>query len=125
VVRAVLRVAASGWGKGDAVNVSQDETLGLDEFLALLGRIAERDVRVVRVPRAALEARGLLPASSPFSGRWMSELDNRKSREALGFEYTPLPVYLERLVAHHRARPVVPAGYAQRARELELAAAGS
>lgn len=123
VVRAVLRVAATGWGRGDAVNVSQDETLSLDDFLALLGRIAGREVRTVRVPREALEARGLLPACSPFSGRWMSELDNRRSREELGLAYTPLAVYLERLVAHHRARDPRerPAGYARRAEELALA----
>ena len=125
VVRAILRVAALGARThGEAYNVSQDETLGLDAFLAILGEITGREVVARRVPRALLEARGLLPACSPFSGRWMSELDNRRSREELGFAYTPLREYLARLVEWQRAHPERAAssvpGYAQRPVELAL-----
>jgi nucleoside-diphosphate-sugar epimerase len=123
VARAVRRLADAGLARGEAINVSQDETCSLEEFLALLGGIAGRKARIVRVAREAMEREELLPFASPFSGRWMSELDNQRSRDVYGIAYTPLPAYLTRLVAWHRAHPRVPAGYAGRARELELAAA--
>ncbi|HEU4699133.1 MAG TPA: NAD-dependent epimerase/dehydratase family protein [Gemmatimonadales bacterium] len=121
VARAIRSLLARGLGRGDAINLSQDETLSLEDFLARLGVAAERPVALVRAPRARMDAAGLLPAASPFSGRWMSELDNRRSREVYGLAYTPLRDYLARLVAWHRAHPRVPAGYARRAAELALA----
>lgn len=109
-------------GLGEAYNVGQDETLTLDEVLEILARELEEPLRVLRVPRETLEERRLLPECSPFSGRWMSALDNRKSREHLGVRYTPMGEYLPRLVAHWRARRErEPVGYARRKEELELA----
>jgi nucleoside-diphosphate-sugar epimerase len=124
VARAVRRLADTGLGRGEAINVSQDETCSLEEFLELLGGLAGRAARLVRVPRERLDAEGLLPSASPFSGRWMSELDNRVSRETYGIAYTPLSDYLARLVAWHRAHPRVPAGYARRGVELAVVEAG-
>jgi nucleoside-diphosphate-sugar epimerase len=122
VVRAIRAAMAEPRIEGEAFNISQDETLALDDLLALLARIAERPLRLAGAPRAELEGRSLLPECSPFSGRWMSALDNRKSRERLGVRYTPVASYLERIVADHRARgSKAPAGYARRLAELELA----
>ncbi|HJR40614.1 MAG TPA: NAD-dependent epimerase/dehydratase family protein [Gemmatimonadaceae bacterium] len=125
VVRAIRAVLTTPRVEGEAFNISQEETLPLDGVLALVARIAGRPLRVTRVPRAELEARSLLPECSPFSGRWMSALDNRKSVAVLGMRYTPLPEYLERIVADHRGRgSPAPTGYARRQAELELARAG-
>jgi hypothetical protein len=35
---------------------------------------------IIRVKRSELEANGFLPDCSPFSDRWMSELDNTRSK---------------------------------------------
>ncbi len=122
VVRAITLAISSKASFGRAYNVSQDETLSLEEFLRLLGALAEREVRLQRAPRELLEEQGLLPDCSPFSGRWTSVLDNRRGVAELGMRYTPLPSYLERIVsAHRRAGSPLPAGYASRQAELELA----
>jgi hypothetical protein len=93
----------------------------LETFLEMLASAAGFPLRLARVPRARLEESGLLPACSPFSGRWMSVLDNRRSKEELGMNYTPLGEYLERLVKWHASQPVREiAGYRQRAKELQL-----
>jgi nucleoside-diphosphate-sugar epimerase len=122
VIRAVLRLTESDAGLGRAYNVSQDETVTLEEFLSLLAGMMDAALRLVRVPREELERHGLLPFCSPFSGRWMSELENERGKSELGFEYTPLPVYLRRLVEHYEAHPL-DAGqdYARRDVELSLA----
>ncbi len=118
-----IRLVLDGAGRvGRAYNISQPETLSLEDFLALLARAAGRQARVLTLQRAELEARGLLPQCSPFSGRWMSALDNERGVRELGMRYTPLADYLERIVAHHRAAgSPTPAGYATRAAELDAA----
>jgi nucleoside-diphosphate-sugar epimerase len=122
VVHAIRLVLDGAGCTGRAYNISQPETLSLDEFLGLLASLAGRQARVLALPRAELEARGLLPHCSPFSGRWMSALDDRRGIAELGMRYTPLAEYLGRIVAHHRANgSPVPTGYATRAVELEIA----
>jgi hypothetical protein len=49
----------------------------------------------VRVARSALQAAGVRLACSPFCDSWMSELDNMRSRRALGVCYTPLARSIE------------------------------
>ncbi len=44
--------------------------------------------------RAELEATGLLLDCSPFSGRWMSAVDNVRSKRELGMVYTPWREYV-------------------------------
>ncbi|MDB4950755.1 MAG: NAD-dependent epimerase/dehydratase [Gemmatimonadetes bacterium] len=123
VARAVETVLRAGSGKGHAYNVAQDETLSLEEFLAMLGRAAGREVRTLRLPRETLEDQDLVPASSPFSGRWMSSLDNARGKAELGLTYTPFPEYLARLVEHYTTADVPPpAGYDRREMELHVAA---
>jgi len=105
VVSAVLKVLEDGSGIGDAFNLSQEETLSLEDFLALLGALIGIEPKIIRVERSLLEANGFLPDCSPFSDVWMSELDNRRSREELGVRYTPLREYLGNLVSHYEADP--------------------
>jgi nucleoside-diphosphate-sugar epimerase len=125
VVTALVGLVESGTGKGEAFNLSQDETVSLAEFLEQVGTAMpgpHRPARFGSFPLARLEAEGLFPACSPFSDTWMSALDNTKSKVTLGVRYTPLAMALPQLVRHYLEGGVPPpAGYAQRARELKLA----
>jgi hypothetical protein len=72
----------------------------------------------------------LLPQCSPFSGRWMSELDNARSLAELGdptIAYTSPEKYLALVIEDYRRRwlpnGIVPTGYEQRRRETVFVAA--
>ena len=126
VADAVARVIERGAGEGEAFNVGVGETISLAEFFDLLGGAAGRPVSLVRMPRARLESAALLPACSPFSGRWMSCLDNAKGVTELGLRYRPFRETIARVVGYYQAHPeLVPAGYGKRTAELALAAAPS
>jgi nucleoside-diphosphate-sugar epimerase len=121
VVRAIVLAAKNAGAAGRAYNISQEEALSIDEFLSWLSGLAKVQLRTVRVPRARLDEHSLLPACSPFSDAWMSELDNARSKRELGIEYTPVREYLERLVEHYKAQPRREVeGYKRRALELEI-----
>jgi nucleoside-diphosphate-sugar epimerase len=122
VVRAISAVATGEGVAGQAYNISQDDTLAFDGFLALLSGLCGGTPRTVAVPLERLHAEGLVPDSSPFSEPWMSALDNGRSRRELGMRYTPYAEYLPRLVAYFDSRAgwTLP-GYARRSRELGLA----
>jgi nucleoside-diphosphate-sugar epimerase len=122
VVQAIMRLAGSDLGKGRAYNIGQDETLSLEEFLKMLAELMRRPLQLVRMPREELERHELLPYCSPFSGQWMSSLDNTRGKNELGIGYTPMRAYLEKLVSYFASAPARKIeGYAQRAREIELA----
>src|SRR5579859_748745 len=124
VAQSITRVSAADQAKGRAYNLSQDETVSLQAFLEILAEIMHCPLRIVRVPRDLLKEEGLLPDCSPFSGRWMSSLDNRRSKEELGIRYTPMRSYLKVLVSHFQNTPRREIeGYKRRTRELELAEA--
>lgn len=122
VVHTLRRIIETGLGKGDAFNIAQDESVSLDEFLLTLGGIMNRQPQLLRLKRSELEANGFLPDCSPFSERWMSELDNTKSKDILGINYTPLPDYLGELVkfyeSHHISEPLT---YRRRRAEIQFA----
>jgi nucleoside-diphosphate-sugar epimerase len=108
-----------------AFNISWGESMTLDEFLDTLASAANVVVNVDRLPRANLEAKGLLPDCSPFSGKWMSELDNSMSLDAFrdaGISYTSPAGYLPLIVADYMERwqsnGLVPDGYRQRSLEV-------
>lgn len=112
-------------GTGGAFNISWGESMSLDEFLQMLAEAANVELHIDRVPRAALEAKGLLPECSPFSGKWMSELDNGKSLEefrTVGVSYTSpasyLPLIVDDYLSRWASRGLVPDGYGQRPREV-------
>src|SRR6478672_3107112 len=122
VVQAIVRLAESDKGKGCAYNIGQDETLSLVQFLELLAETMHCPLKIVRVPREELNRQGLLPHCSPFSGKWMSSLDNARSKAELGMQYTPVAAYVKKLVSYFQAvRPHSVEGYAQRQREAEFA----
>src|SRR6478609_2341516 len=122
VVQAIVRLAESDKGKGCAYNIGQDETLSLVQFLELLAETMHCPLKIVRVPREELNGKGMLPYCSPFSGLWMSSLENTRSKAELGMQYTPVAAYLKKLVGYFQAvRPHPVEGYQQRAREVEFA----
>jgi nucleoside-diphosphate-sugar epimerase len=124
VVTTILHLIESGQGKGCTYNISQDETLSLEAFLVELGKVMNREPRVTRFERDLLAANGFLPDCSPFSDLWMSELDNTLSKQELGIQYTPLPVYLQKIVEHYeRNPPPTPISYRRRNAERQFAAA--
>ena len=121
VIAAVLRALAAGPGRGESWNVGQDETLQFADFMSLIARSAGRALRFAPVAPDALEGAGLLPGCSPFSIRWMSELDNTEGKTRLGLSYTPVETWLPRLVSWYGMHPAVPGNYSRRAEELALA----
>jgi nucleoside-diphosphate-sugar epimerase len=124
VVRAIGRIGNERLGVGSAYNLSQHETVSLPDFLDLFATRLQQRLRLVEVSRDRLSHRGLLPECAPFSGRWMSELDNGRSVHELGIAYTPLTSVADALVNDYltRNRPK-PSGYQSRPEELELAQA--
>lgn len=121
VVRLLKQLIDTGQGIGSAYNVSQDETVSIDEFLALLGEIVGVEPKLVRFKRSQLEANGFLPDASPFSERWMSELDNTLSKQELDATYTPLADYLRTIVEYFDAKkPAPPLGYKRRHVEIQM-----
>lgn len=122
VVQAIVRLTESEKGKGCAYNIGQDETLSLVEFLDLLAATMYCPLKIVRAPREELDRESLLPHCSPFSGKWMSSLENTRSKAELGMQYTPVATYLKKLVSYFQAvRPHNVEGYQQREREVEFA----
>ena len=122
VMQAITRLTESEKGKGRAYNIGQDETLSLLEFLELLAATMHCPLKIVRAQREELDREGLLPHCSPFSGKWMSSLENARSKAELGMQYTSVATYLKKLVSYFQAvRPHVVEGYQQRAREVEFA----
>ena len=122
VARLVTQLVASKDGIGESFNVSCGASLALAEFLDLLSKAAGARLSIVRAKRKELEALGLLPDCSPFSGRWMSELDASLAESAFGFTFTPPSRYLPSIVADYRDRwannAMVPDSYRQREAEL-------
>jgi nucleoside-diphosphate-sugar epimerase len=120
----ITNLIESDAGLRDAFNISWGESMSLDDFLQMLAVAAGVTVNVKRVARAELEAKGLLPDCSPFSGKWMSELDNTKSLDAFsdaGISYTSpagyLPLIVRDYIDRWQSAGLVPDGYRQRSRE--------
>ncbi len=123
VARAIVYLIESGRGKGQALNLSQDETISLEDFLARVAEILSSELKIIRLPRTKLESAGLLPWCSPFSDPWMSALDNARSKTEFGVRYTPLQKYLQTIVLHYKNNPaLVTDGYKIRQQELRVAA---
>ncbi|HRF95617.1 MAG TPA: hypothetical protein PLZ51_10495, partial [Aggregatilineales bacterium] len=121
VVNVVSHLINTGEGKGKAYNISQDETVTIDEFLGMLGKLMGLEPNIRRVERSLLEANGFMPECSPFSEVWMSELDNTLSKTELGATYTPLREYMAKIVTYYTENPPKqPAGYKRRKAEKRL-----
>jgi len=123
VVQAIMRLIKSDKGRGDAYNIGQDESVSLKHFMELMAGLMKVPLQLKPASRASLMQAGLLPDCSPFSSLWMSALENVRSKTELGMRYTPLDVYLEKLLAFYAATsPRQIEGYRQRTRELDFAA---
>lgn len=120
VVTAIIRLIDKGIGIGKAYNISQDETVSLEQFLDLVAGFLGVEAKIARLPFKKLEAQGFLPDCSPFSERWMSELDNTLSKQEFGMVYTPLNEYLEGLIRHYTTNPP-PKTASYRRRRAEIA----
>jgi nucleoside-diphosphate-sugar epimerase len=127
VARLVVNLVAAREGAGRAYNISYGASMSLTEFLETLSAIVKRPLDLHRAARSELTKAGLLPHCSPFSGHWMSELDNTRSLTELGettISYTNPATYLPLLVEDYerRWRPgnLVPSGYDQRSKENEF-----
>ena len=108
VVEAIMRLIDSGEGKGEAFNIAQDEHISLKEFLKIMASLMGADLHLVSVKRSDLEAQGFLPDCSPFSERWMSALDNVRSKDILGMCYTPIEEYLAELIQYYQSNVLAP-----------------
>lgn len=122
VLQAIQKATQTEAAKGQVYNISQEETISIEDFLALLAEAADRKLQLAYFPKELLEENGLLPNCSPFSDPWMSELDNQRSKLELGMRYTPLSIYVQRLVEYYSSHQLpLPDGYRQRDKELQLA----
>jgi nucleoside-diphosphate-sugar epimerase len=127
IARLIANLVNSEAGIGLRVNVSLGESMSLDDYLSMLGRICGARAQIARRPREVLEREGVLPDCSPFSGKWMSELDNSLSLRTFGdmVAYTQPEEYLASILEDYKSRWVangmIPSGYAQRASELRIA----
>jgi nucleoside-diphosphate-sugar epimerase len=129
VARLIRGLITSPVGIGRAYNISYGQSIGLEEFLELLARLANRELRLIREKVGVLERSGLLPHCSPFSGKWMSVLDNSRSIGELrgaGIAYASPQEYLPDLIDDYenrwRRHSVTPPGYDQRPAEVAFAA---
>jgi nucleoside-diphosphate-sugar epimerase len=121
VVKAIMTVIDKEVTQGRAYNISQNEMISIEDFLALLAELSGQPLRTAIVSREQLEAHGLLPGCSPFSDPWMSALDNERSKRELGIEYTPLRAYLENLVIYYQTHSIPPPkSYERRGEEVNL-----
>ena len=124
VARLVTSLVGSTIIPGKAFNLSYGESISLETFLELLAATVGSESQIRRVDRRALEERGLLPDCSPFSGRWMSELDNSMSITELGADYTPPVEYLSSIALDYRRRwqtlGLIPDSYRQREAEINF-----
>jgi len=122
VLQAIQKAMQMESAKGKVYNVSQDETISIADFLKLLAKIAGYKLQLAYLPRGLLDELHLLPDCAPFSDPWMSELDNQRSKTELGMQYTPLPIYLQKLVENFGSHPLpLPDGYRRRSEEILLA----
>jgi nucleoside-diphosphate-sugar epimerase len=113
--------------EGTAYNLAQPEIVPLRELLEGIAHAAGLSPRFVDATWDELEREGLERSFSPYAGPWASVLDPAAARESWGFSGTPLCDYLPAVVRWHlEHRPAGShPGYAQRSRELEIAAARS
>lgn len=123
--RALVTLAgASRWPREPALNLAQPDELPLREFLDQVASLAGVRPRFVSVDPDELSHAGLADSCAPYWGRWCSRPDPTRAFERLGWRTRSVAEYLPGVVRAHLERPPERShpGYAQRARELELAA---
>ncbi|MFI5370334.1 MAG: NAD-dependent epimerase/dehydratase family protein [Candidatus Eisenbacteria bacterium] len=123
VARAVSWLAAHPAPRMMAYNLAPPESVTLRELLERMAHVAGVKPRFVEVPWSEMRAAGLDDACSPYGGRWSSEPDPSRVAAEWGFLGTRIDDWLPRVARWHlEHRPAAShPGYAQRARERELA----
>lgn len=122
VVDIIMQLIDTGAGKSRAYNIAQDERVSHTEFLAILAEIMGTEAQSVAAKRSDLVVGGFMPDCSPFSERWMSDLDNSRSKAELGINYSPLQDYLAGIVDYFNANAIAPPlTYRRRQAELNYA----
>lgn len=124
LARVLSRLAEGPPPEHPAYNLAQPDVVPLRVFLERVAEAAGMAARFVETPWDDCRAAGLDESFSPYAGAWSSVLDPERATAELGFAGTALDEYLPRVVRWHlNRRPAAShGGYAQRARELELAA---
>lgn len=109
---------------GRGINLSQVEEPTLWDLVGMMGdRLGRREVWRVRAEAEELGGAGLvLRDVSPFSGRWMSRLDDSVAVGEFGYRATGLGTQLDVIVESFLSHMPKdrPGGYGGRAREVEL-----
>lgn len=122
VVDVIMQLIDTGEGRGRAYNIAQDERVSHPEFLSILAEIMGTEAQTVSAKRSDLVVGGFMPDCSPFSERWMSDLDNSRSKVELGINYSPLRGYLADIVDYFNANAIAPPlTYRRRPAELNYA----
>lgn len=104
-------------------NLAQPDLITLRDFLERAARAAGVTPRFVEASWDECLGAGLDDEFSPYAGKWRSVLDPSRAASEWGFTGARTDEYLPRVVRWHlEAKPENHPGYAQRARELELAA---
>jgi nucleoside-diphosphate-sugar epimerase len=125
VAEAIMAMLGQQQVLGQAYNITQDEIPTLAEILHMVAEEMGAPLRIVAVSEELMRAAGLeRDRVFPFTGHWTSILDPGKAKLELGFRHPPLRHYLGKIVASFMAAipEQPPAYYAQRAKELALAA---
>jgi nucleoside-diphosphate-sugar epimerase len=125
VANVIKILCTDEWRGFQAFNISFGESMTLEQFFELLGRELGTHPESIRIPREKLVANDLLPGCSPYSGRWMSELDNALGVRAFpSLRYTAPAEYIARIASDYdrwiKLGLNIP-GYDRRRDELDLA----
>jgi nucleoside-diphosphate-sugar epimerase len=121
VVAAVAAILEQPPVPGQVFNLAQNEVVTVRELIDRLAARVGARAEIIEVESEQLEDVGLSArAASPFSSRWMSQIDPARAVAELGFVHPSLDQYLEAIVTHLLAAwpGSAPEGYAQREREL-------
>lgn len=118
----LVRLAGGEAPPGSAYNLAQPRVTALREVLEQAAASCGASPRFVDATWEECERAGLGRAFSPLASPWASVLDPARAVAELGFVGTPLERYLPGVVRWHlEHRPASHPGYAERAREVELA----
>lgn len=120
----LARLAEAPTPRTATYNLAQPDVVTLREFLERVAHAAKLEPRFVDASWDDCRAAGLDESFSPYAGAWTSVLDPSRAAAEWGFLGTRLEDYLPQVVQWHlEHRPATShPGYAQRARERELAA---
>lgn len=124
VARLLASLAGGLSPAGSVYNLAQPDEPPLRELLERAAAALGVAARFVSCDEADLAGEGLDLQVSPFSGAWCSRPDPSLAAAQLGFRGTPSTAWLPEVVRAHLAEdaPASHPGYAQRPRELVLAA---